>query len=239
MLYYLIGALPYILQLLLIVHIIKNHKPFLWLWLIVFLPYIGGIVYIIMEIIPDLISSDAVGKMGRNLADAVNPGRKLSELESLVKRQDTIANRTKLADCYVSLERFEEAIALYDSCLTGPYSDDAELLVKKINALFLWGKTDTAKALMDEFKKKHKLENASLVLLDLQLSGDWEKLMDIFTNTSNFRVGYVCAEHFAKSGDTSSTQKVINIMEENLRLYKYLKRTENFAWYKKTKKLLG
>ena len=157
MLYYLIGALPYILQLLLIVHIIKNHKPFLWLWLIVFLPYIGGIVYIIMEIIPDL-------------ADAVNPGRKLSELESLVKRQDTIANRTKLADCYVSLERFEEAIALYDSCLTGPYSDDADLLVKKINALFLWGKTDTAKTLMDEFKKKHKLENASLVLLDLQLS---------------------------------------------------------------------
>ena len=88
-------------------------------------------------------------------------------------------------------------------------------------------------------EKKHKLENTSLVLLDLQLSGDWEKLMDIFTNTSNFRVGYVCAEHFAKSGDTSSTQKVIDIMEENLRLYKYLKRTENFVWYKKTKKLLG
>ena len=83
------------------------------------------------------------------------------------------------------------------------------------------------------------MENASLVLLDLQLSGDWEKLMDIFTNTSNFRVGYVCAEHFAKSGDTSSAQKVIDIMEENLRLYKYLKRTENFVWYKKTKKLLG
>ncbi|MCR5318987.1 MAG: hypothetical protein K6E22_12240, partial [Treponema sp.] len=85
----------------------------------------------------------------------------------------------------------------------------------------------------------HKLENASLVLLDLQISGDWEKLMDIFTNTSNFRVGYVCAEHFAKSGDPASAQKVINIMEENLRLYKYLKRTENFDWYKKTKKLLG
>jgi hypothetical protein len=239
MLFYIIWALPYILQLLLIIHIIKNGKPFLWLWLVVFLPYIGGLVYILMEIVPELLASGSVEKVGRAVANAVNPGRSLAELESLVKRQDTIANRTRLADCYVSLERYEEAISLYDSCLTGPYSDDVELLVKKINALFLWGKTDTAKALMDEFKKKHKLENASLVLLDLQLSGDWEKLMDIFTNTSNFRVGYVCAEHFAKSGDSASAQKVIDIMEENLRLYKYLKRTENFDWYKKTKKLLG
>ena len=239
MLFYIIWALPYILQLLLIIHIIKNGKPFLWLWLVVFLPYIGGLVYILMEIVPELLASGSVEKVGRAVANAVNPGRSLAELESLVKRQDTIANRTRLADCYVSLERYEEAISLYDSCLTGPYSDDAELLVKKINALFLWGKRDMAKSLMDEFKKKHKLENASLVLLDLQISGDWEKLMDIFTNTSNFRVGYVCAEHFAKSDDTSSTQKVIDIMEENLRLYKYLKRTENFVWYKKTKKLLG
>ncbi len=239
MLFYIIWALPYILQLLLIIHIIKNGKPFLWLWLVVFLPYIGGLVYILMEIVPELLASGSVEKVGRAVANAVNPGRSLAELESLVKRQDTIANRTRLADCYVSLERYEEAISLYDSCLTGPYSDDAELLVKKINALFLWGKTDMAKSLMDEFKKKHKLENASLVLLDLQISGDWEKLMDIFTNTSNFRVGYVCAEHFAKSGDSASAQKVIDIMEENLRLYKYLKRTENFDWYKKTKKLLG
>lgn len=239
MLFYIIWALPYILQLLLIIHIIKNGKPFLWLWLVVFLPYIGGLVYILMEIVPELLASGSVEKVGRAVANAVNPGRSLAELESLVKRQNTIANRTKLADCYVSLERYEEAISLYDSCLTGPYSDDAELLVKKINALFLWGKTDMAKSLMDEFKKKHKLENASLVLLDLQISGDWEKLMDIFTNTSNFRVGYVCAEHFAKSGDSASVQKVIDIMEENLRLYKYLKRTENFDWYKKTKKLLG
>ena len=217
MLFYIIWALPYILQLLLIIHIIKNGKPFLWLWLVVFLPYIGGLVYILMEIVPELLASGSVEKVGRAVANAVNPGRSLAELESLVKRQDTIANRTRLADCYVSLERYEEAISLYDSCLTGPYSDDAELLVKKINALFLWGKTDMARSLMDEFKKKHKLENASLVLLDLQISGDWEKLMDIFTNTSNFRVGYVCAEHFAKSGDSASAQKVINIMEENLR----------------------
>ena len=239
MLYYIIGALPYILQLLLIVHIIKNHKPFLWLWLIVFLPYIGGIVYIIMEIIPDLISSGSVEKMGRALADTVNPTRKLSELESLVKRQDTVANRTNLADCYVEAERYQEALSLYNSCLTGPYSDDKDLLLKKIRAVYLWGKIDQAKELMEGFKKNHKLENASQVLLDLQINEDWEKLMDIFTNTNNFRVGYTCAEHFAKSGDTSSTQKVIDIMEENLRLYKYLKRTENYTWYKKTKKLFS
>ncbi|MBO4386713.1 MAG: hypothetical protein J6X11_06790 [Treponema sp.] len=238
-LFYILTALPYVLQLLLIIHIIRNNKPFLWLWLIVFLPYIGGIVYILMEILPELINSGSVEKVGRAVANAVNPGRALEELESLVKRQDTIANRTKLADCYVELERYGDAISLYDSCLTGPYSDDAELLFKKINALYLSGDVEQAKSLMGEFKKNHKLENASQVLLDLRISDDWEKMMEIFTSTNNFSVGYVCAEHFCKVGDEDSARKVLDSMEENLRLYKYLKRTENYVWYKKTKKLFS
>ncbi|MBQ3800986.1 MAG: PLDc N-terminal domain-containing protein, partial [Treponema sp.] len=75
MLFYLVSALPYILQLLLIIHIIRNGKPFLWLWLIVFLPYIGGIVYLVMEVLPDLRSGGSVSRMGAAVANAVNPGR--------------------------------------------------------------------------------------------------------------------------------------------------------------------
>ncbi|MBQ6567904.1 MAG: hypothetical protein IJR93_05850 [Treponema sp.] len=236
MLFYLVSALPYILQLLLIIHIIRNGKPFLWLWLIVFLPYIGGIVYLVMEVLPDLRSGGSVSRMGAAVANAVNPGRPLAELEELVKRQDTITNRTKLADCYLSLARYDEALALYDSCLTGPYADDEVLLVKKIQALYLSGDGGEAKRLMDEFKKEHRLQDASQVLLDLQVSGEWDKLMELFTGTNNFRVGYVCAEHFAEIGDGEQVRKVVEIMEENLRLYKYLRRTDNYEWYKKTKK---
>lgn len=235
----LLSLLPYVLQLLLIIHIIKNGKPFLWLWLIVFLPYIGGIVYIIMEILPEVLNKDTVSKAGDAVSSAVNPGKQILRLEELVKRQDTIANRTSLADAYVEQGSYQKALELYASCLTGPYAEDEELLLKKINALYLSGDFENAKNAMAAFKEKYPLSNASSVMLDLKLNGDWEKLSEIFYNTNNFNVGYECAAHFCKNGSPDQAKKILSSMEENLKLYKYLKRTENYGWYKKTKKLFS
>ena len=69
---------------------IKRNKPFVWLWLIVFLPYIGGIVYFIMEVLPELIHSQSVSNMGTALDGRFRPNRKIEHLEHLVKRQGTI-----------------------------------------------------------------------------------------------------------------------------------------------------
>lgn len=230
------ALLPYVLQLLLIIHIIKNRKPFLWLWLLVFLPYIGGLAYIIVELLPELPHNISVGD---SLAQALHPEGSISQLEEQVKHQDTVTNRTLLADAYCSSGRYDEALALYDSCLSGPYSDDRELQFKKINATAAAGRKEEAKAAMAQFKEQGELASAEQVLLDLKLNDDYDKMKDIFFRTSNFEVGYLCALHFHEEGKDEEAQAILAEMSDCMNRYRYLRKTDSRQWYVKTKHLLG
>ncbi|MEJ0008406.1 MAG: hypothetical protein WDM77_19110 [Steroidobacteraceae bacterium] len=59
---YLYLALPIILEVLLVIHVLKTGRNTLWIWLIIFLPMAGGIAYVIVELIPELSRSrDAPG----------------------------------------------------------------------------------------------------------------------------------------------------------------------------------
>lgn len=230
------ALLPYVLQLLLIIHIIRNGKPFVWLWLLVFIPYIGGLAYIIVEIVPELSRNHAIGDA---ISQALHPEGSIRELEEQVKYQDTVTNRTLLADAYCDSARYDEAIALYDSCLTGPYSDDRAIQFKKIRATAAAGRKDEAKAAMARFKEEGKLDSGEEVLLDLELNDDYDKMKDIFFRTSNFEVGYRCAEHFHKEGKDAEAEAILTEMSDCMRRYRYLRRTDSKQWYAKTKRLLG
>ena len=64
------GAL---LQALAIVHFIRRRPDTIWLWVIIFFGPIGALVYIGMEVIPDLgllrQSFEGFGRRKRNVAD--------------------------------------------------------------------------------------------------------------------------------------------------------------------------
>ena len=49
--------LPYIIQALLIVHVIKTGRNQLWIWVLLFVPVGGGLAYLAVEIIPELFRS--------------------------------------------------------------------------------------------------------------------------------------------------------------------------------------
>ena len=51
---YLLLALPYLLQLLCIIHVLKTGRNTSWIWLIIFLPYVGGLAYLVVEVLPTL-----------------------------------------------------------------------------------------------------------------------------------------------------------------------------------------
>jgi hypothetical protein len=51
---YLLIALPYLLQLLCIIHIVRTGRNTSWIWLIIFVPYVGGVAYLLVEVLPTL-----------------------------------------------------------------------------------------------------------------------------------------------------------------------------------------
>ncbi len=59
---------------LLIVHVIRTGRNTLWIWLIIFLPMAGGIAYVIVELIPQLLNSRTAQATRRNVKRALDPG---------------------------------------------------------------------------------------------------------------------------------------------------------------------
>ena len=218
---------------------IKRNKPFVWLWLIVFLPYIGGIVYFIMEVLPELIHSQSVSNMGSAIDGRFHPNKKIEDLERLVKRQGTISNIVQLADAYSEAGNYEKAVELYKSCLQGPYEHDGEIQFKIVNSLFRAGNIPFAQEALRIFKEHNEISNQEQAIIEILVNQDFAKLQDIFDNTSNFEVGYNLVKHYLEIEDLDKAEAIVEEMKEIRIEYPMYKSGQNAIWFKLSKRLLS
>jgi len=61
---YLIGAGTIILQIVLAVHVVRTRRPFIWIFLILFFPLMGSLIYILAELIPELEKTNTLQVWG-------------------------------------------------------------------------------------------------------------------------------------------------------------------------------
>ena len=92
------GLLELLLQIGLAIHAYRTGRMNPWLWIILFLPGIGSLLYIILEVAPELVSGRAANKMKRGLVATMDPGRDYRALAREVEIAPTVHNRLKLAD---------------------------------------------------------------------------------------------------------------------------------------------
>ena len=59
---YLIGIGTIILQIVLAVHVVRTHRPFVWIFLILIFPLLGSVIYIIAELIPEWERTNMIQK---------------------------------------------------------------------------------------------------------------------------------------------------------------------------------
>lgn len=135
------ALVPYILQLALIIHCIKTNKPFYWIYLIIFIPYVGGVAYLLVELLPALLNSRQLRQTGQSIVRTFNPSVTIKKLEEQLENQDTVSNRTALAQAYIEAQQYDKAVPLLRSCLSGPFADDRATLLLLVQALFADGQT--------------------------------------------------------------------------------------------------
>ncbi len=134
---WLLASLPLIFSIVCTIHVLKTGRPIFWIFLMWFFGGIPAVIYFFVEILPDLKSNRNVTQLGSDLATAVNPGRHVRKLEEELEISDTVKNRQLLAKAYVEAKRFDEAIAMFESCLKGIYKDDPPVLLAMAEAQFL------------------------------------------------------------------------------------------------------
>lgn len=129
------GNYPYYLtialQIICVIHCLKRGKQG-WIWLIVFLPVVGSIVYIVMEILP----SSRIQAPRVDVGAIVNPGGKIKKLEENLRFADTFNNRVLLADAYMQTGQTNKAVELYESSLTGAFAENEHVIAQLIIAYY-------------------------------------------------------------------------------------------------------
>lgn len=154
------GSAIVIFQIICIVHAVRTRNTG-WIWIILFFPFIGCIVYLATEV-------RGVGRGGRKLAgqivDVALPTRKLEALRAQLEHAPTVENRLALAEECVRHKRYDEALELYAT--SGVHKDDPEILKRRAAVQFEMGKPADAKATLEHlFEIKPRERTAAMRLL--------------------------------------------------------------------------
>jgi hypothetical protein len=149
-LYFLISLVA---QIVLIVHCIRTGRNWLWVTVLLFLPFAGSIAYVAVEILPGLFRSQGTRRAVRGVSRALNPEQDLRRYESEARMTGDVASRQRYADELLRQGQAAEAIGIYRQTLTGLYQHDPNLLLGLARAQFAQGAFADARGTLDTLRE--------------------------------------------------------------------------------------
>ena len=157
MYYYLILAL----QIYCAYHCYTNRNAYYWYFAIIFLPAIGCLVYLFVNVIRER----DIEKVQQNLVTAINPTKKISDLEKKFKFSETFVNQVALADAYLEAEHFEKAIENYEASLKDVFKNDFYTTAKLGEAYYFSSKFNESIACAEKIKENPKFKKSRAAFL--------------------------------------------------------------------------
>lgn len=117
------------------VHVVRTGQNTIWLWVILIFQPIGGLVYFVAILLPQLMGGTTARKVGQAARETLDPGRDYREAEEAHDLTPTVHNQMRLAAAAAELGRWAEAEGLYANALQGVHADDPALLLGRARAL--------------------------------------------------------------------------------------------------------
>jgi hypothetical protein len=179
------GIFMLLVQIAFAIHVIRRGYPLFWVFLIIFVPLIGCLLYVAMVLIPEAMQSRTARQGSRAFLKAIDPGKELRKRREALEISDTVSNRSALAEEYLRQGMVSEAIGLYESSLTGIYRTDPNLLLGLATALARAGRFDRAKETLETlYQANPEFDNPDARLLyarALEELGDTEKALNEYS----------------------------------------------------------
>lgn len=122
-------VLSAVLQLGCIVHAVRTHRPYYWIFILMAGSFIGIAAYFFAELLPNLGQSRTARKALRTAHDRIDPERRKREATRQLDVADTLDNRRRLAQESFNSGDYQQAAELYRSGLRGLYATDPELML--------------------------------------------------------------------------------------------------------------
>jgi hypothetical protein len=160
----LIALAPLLIAIALCVHVVRTNQPLYWIFLILFVPVLGSVVYLIAIVIPEMAGGTRAKRMGMAARDALDPGREYRQAKAATDDSPTVHNRMRLAAAAASLGRHAEAEQLYGEAMQGIHADDPALLLGRANALIELGRAAEALPLVEKLTEEQGARSPATAL---------------------------------------------------------------------------
>jgi hypothetical protein len=239
--------LMYIVQGVLIVHVIRTGRNFLWIWVLLLLPFgIGALVYLAAEVLPELFRSRTARRTARGLRRAMDPGAALRRYEDEARVAGNVASRQRYAEELARHRRYDEAIAQYTQALSGLYEHDPNLMLGLAQAQFAKGDARAARTTLDELIRHNpdfrSPDGHLLYARSLAAEGEVGKALEEYRALAPSYPGAEAAVRYAQlleaQGQHAEAQRVARELLERARIAPRHYRRAQREWLEAAQKLL-
>jgi hypothetical protein len=158
------GLLSLLVSIVLCVHVVRTNQQIFWIFVILFIPVLGSLVYLAAVVIPDMVGGTRAKRMGMAARDAIDPGREYRTAKAAMADTATVHNRMRLAAAAAVLGRHAEAEQLYAEAALGIHADDPTLLLGRANALIELGRAGEALPLVDKLVQEQATRSPATAL---------------------------------------------------------------------------
>lgn len=237
-LYFFLFPWNFIIQGIAIVHFIRRRPDTYWLWIILVGGGLGAIVYIFVEVLPDL-------GLLRQSFKVFPRRRRIRELEAIILDNPAPGNYEELADLYLEEGKYARARECYDKSITSRTTSPDPFYRRGIAEIELGDFTAAVNDLEGVAAKDPKYDfhrAAGLLAHAYAKSGQVEKADALFRQTtqiSTLSETYLNYANFLMSQgrDAEAREWTQRILAKKPTLPGYLKRRER-PWFRKAKGLL-
>ncbi|WP_288582495.1 tetratricopeptide repeat protein [uncultured Methylobacterium sp.] len=207
------------------VHAAKTGRFSPWGWIVIFLPPLGGIAYLLVEVLPELLGSPRGRKAQRAIALGVNPEKTYRLLRDQVLDADTVANRARFAEECAALGKWQEAREQYDEIVRRPNGDEPVFRIALAEADLELGRPADALATLDDLAARepdHASARADLLRARaLAGTGRTAEACDAFETISRHHYSYEArarlAAVLAAGGQPEDARRVAREVLDRLR----------------------
>ncbi|WP_333820220.1 tetratricopeptide repeat protein [Ohtaekwangia sp.] len=208
-----------ILQAFCLYHAYSNRAEQRWYWLIVLFPGIGCAIYLYHS----FYNRRSIETIAEGVKGVVNSNYKIEQLEKALRFSDNVTNKVNLADAYAANGRYDEALALYQECLTGFMADDPVIRIKVLFTSYLkkdyptvvtWGQQLESET---RFKKAEERAAYAWALHYTGRTAEAEKVfIEMDSTFTNYRQRIEYCKFLKATGKTEALKSKLQEMNEEL-----------------------
>lgn len=144
-----LALLPLVLIAVCVVHAVRRGNIFPWIYVIVFLPGIGSLIYLAVEIIPEIVRGRGAARVKSGAAAMIDPNKSFREAHRAAQLVGSVDAKRALAEEYMARGAYADAVAIYRDTAQGQFKDDPALLLGLARAQFMNNDPAGAQASLD------------------------------------------------------------------------------------------